>query len=48
MGVIAQVVRCFENPDIIHVSNKVDPASDIETINIELALADLDSSYNFV
>lgn len=43
VGVIAQVVRCFENPDIIHVSNKVDPASDIETINIELAFADLDS-----
>ena len=43
VGVIAQVVRCFENPDIIHVSNKVDPASDIETINIELALADLDT-----
>lgn len=43
VGVIAQVVRCFENPDIIHVSNKVDPASDIETINIELALADLET-----
>ena len=43
VGVIAQVVRCFENPDIIHVNNKVDPASDIETINIELALADLDT-----
>jgi len=43
VGVIAQVVRCFENPDIIHVNNKVDPASDIETINIELALADLEA-----
>ncbi|MDR2660162.1 MAG: redox-regulated ATPase YchF [Spirochaetaceae bacterium] len=43
VGVIAQVVRCFENPDIIHVNNKVDPASDIETINIELALADLET-----
>jgi GTP-binding protein YchF len=43
VGVIAQVVRCFENADIIHVNNKVDPASDIETINIELALADLDT-----
>ncbi|HOT62800.1 MAG TPA: redox-regulated ATPase YchF [Treponemataceae bacterium] len=43
VGVIAQVVRCFENPDIIHVSNKVDPESDIETINVELALADLDT-----
>jgi len=43
VGVIAHVVRCFENPDIVHVSNKVDPESDIETINIELALADLDT-----
>ncbi|MDY4888839.1 MAG: redox-regulated ATPase YchF [Sphaerochaetaceae bacterium] len=43
VGVIAHVVRCFENPDIIHVSNKIDPASDIETIGIELALADFDT-----
>jgi GTP-binding protein YchF len=43
VGVIAQVVRCFDDPDIIHVSNKVDPESDMETINIELALADLDT-----
>lgn len=43
VGVIAQVVRCFENPDIIHVNNKIDPANDIEVINIELALADLDT-----
>jgi GTP-binding protein YchF len=43
VGVIAQVVRCFEDPDIIHVNNKVDPESDMETINIELALADLDT-----
>ncbi|HHU36410.1 MAG TPA: redox-regulated ATPase YchF [Treponema sp.] len=43
VGVIAQVVRCFENPDIIHVNNRIDPASDIEVINIELALADLDT-----
>ena len=41
VGIIAQVVRCFENPDIIHVNNKVDPASDIEIINMELALSDL-------
>lgn len=40
---IAQVVRCFENDDIIHVAGKVNPLSDIETINLELALADLDS-----
>ncbi len=38
---IAHVVRCFENPDIVHVAGKVDPFSDIETINTELALADL-------
>ncbi|GHU78332.1 ribosome-binding ATPase YchF [Spirochaetia bacterium] len=43
VGVIAQVVRCFDDPDIIHVSNKVDPADDMETINVELALADLDT-----
>lgn len=41
VGVIAHVVRCFENSDIVHVANKVDPLDDIETINIELALADM-------
>jgi len=40
---IAHVVRCFDNDDIIHVSGKVDPLSDVETINTELALADMDS-----
>ncbi len=40
---ICHVVRCFDDPNITHVSGKVDPASDIETINIELALADLES-----
>ncbi|MDG4868161.1 redox-regulated ATPase YchF [Guyparkeria sp. 1SP6A2] len=40
---IAQVVRCFANDDVIHVAGKVDPASDIEVINTELALADLDT-----
>lgn len=40
---IAHVVRCFENPDVVHVTGKVNPASDIETINTELALADLES-----
>jgi GTP-binding protein YchF len=38
---IVQVVRCFENDDIIHVSGSVDPARDIEVINLELTLADL-------
>src|SRR5690606_33867189 len=40
---ITHVVRCFEHGDIIHVAGKVDPISDIETIDTELALADLDS-----
>jgi GTP-binding protein YchF len=40
---IAHVVRCFEHGEIIHVNGKVDPISDIETIDTELALADLDS-----
>src|SRR5579864_1809310 len=38
---IAHVVRCFENPDVVHVAGKVDPIDDVETINTELALADL-------
>ena len=42
VGVLVHVVRCFENPDIIHVNNKIDPAGDIEIIDIELALADLE------
>jgi GTP-binding protein YchF len=40
---IAQVVRCFENDDVVHVAGQVDPVSDIEVINTELALADLDT-----
>lgn len=40
---IAHVVRCFEDDNIIHVANQIDPAADIEIINMELALADLDS-----
>jgi GTP-binding protein YchF len=40
---IAHVVRCFEHPDIVHVAGRIDPISDIETIDTELALADLDS-----
>ncbi|MFO0422842.1 MAG: redox-regulated ATPase YchF [Planctomycetia bacterium] len=38
---ILQVVRCFEDPDVIHVAGKVDPVSDMETIEIELMLADI-------
>jgi GTP-binding protein YchF len=40
---ITHVVRCFENDDVIHVSNRIDPIADIETIDTELALADLES-----
>jgi len=40
---IVHVVRCFEDANVVHVAGKVDPVSDIETINTELALADLDS-----
>ena len=40
---IAHVVRCFEDSNVIHVANQVDPAADIEVINTELALADLDT-----
>ena len=43
VGIIAHIVRCFEDPDVVHVSDKIDPESDIETINIELALADLET-----
>ena len=38
---IAHVVRCFEDANVVHVAGKVDPIADIETINTELALADL-------
>lgn len=38
---ICEVVRCFEDENIIHVNSKVDPISDVEVINLELALADL-------
>src|SRR5512145_170868 len=40
---IAHVVRCFEDDDITHVENRVDPIADIETIETELMRADLDS-----
>ena len=38
---IAHVVRCFEDRNVVHVAGRIDPVSDIETINTELALADL-------
>ena len=40
---IAHVVRCFEDDDVIHVANAIDPLADIEVINTELALADMES-----
>ena len=40
---IAHVVRCFDNDDVTHVAGRVDPIDDAETINTELALADLES-----
>lgn len=43
VSAIAHVVRCFDDTDVVHVAGKVDPLSDIEVINLELALADLES-----
>ena len=43
VSAIAHVVRCFDDPNVVHVAGKVDPVSDIETINTELALADIAS-----
>ncbi len=40
---IAHVVRCFDNDDVVHVAGRLDPLSDIEIINTELALADLEA-----
>src|ERR1700761_7968799 len=40
---IVHVVRCFEDPDVTHVENRIDPVADIETVETELMLADLDS-----
>ena len=40
---IAHVVRCFEDDNVIHVANRIDPIADIEIINMELVMADLES-----
>ncbi|GAB3682000.1 redox-regulated ATPase YchF [Angustibacter aerolatus] len=45
---ICQVIRAFDDPDVVHVDGRVDPASDIETINTELILADLQTLENAV
>ncbi|MFW5694331.1 MAG: redox-regulated ATPase YchF [Alkalispirochaeta sp.] len=42
-GILAHVVRCFDDDDVTHVDGSIDPIRDIETINIELALADLET-----
>jgi ribosome-binding ATPase YchF (GTP1/OBG family) len=42
VSVIAHVVRCFENENIVHVSGQINPIDDIETINMELVLSDLE------
>jgi hypothetical protein len=41
---IGHVVRCFDDENIIHVAGKIDPADDIDTINMELVLSDMDSA----
>ena len=43
VSAVAHVVRCFEDPDVVHVAGRIDPLSDIDTIRTELALADLAS-----
>lgn len=43
---IVQVVRCFDDPDVIHVDGKVDPVADMETIETELMLADIEVLQN--
>lgn len=43
VSAIAHVVRCFDDDNVVHVNAKVDPTSDIDTINTELALADISS-----
>ena len=45
---ILQVVRCFDDPDVVHVAGAVDPVSDIETIEIELMLADIQTLDNAI
>lgn len=46
VDLIVHVVRCFENKDILHVSNSIDPVRDFETINLELILADIQTLEN--
>ncbi len=46
VGLIIHLVRCFHDDDVSHVSGTVDPLSDIEVVNLELALADLETVEN--
>lgn len=43
VSAIAHIVRCFEDPNVVHVSGKIDPSEDISIINLELILADLEN-----
>lgn len=43
VGAIVHVARCFDDDDVVHVSGKVDPIEDLEIVNLELALADLET-----
>ena len=42
VAAIVHVVRCFDDPNVVHVDGRIDPLSDIETINLELILSDMD------
>ncbi len=42
VAAIVHVVRCFEDPNVVHVDGKIDPCADIETINMELILSDME------
>lgn len=42
VAAIVHVVRCFDDPNVVHVDGKVDPVSDIETINLELIMSDME------
>ena len=42
VAAIVHVVRCFEDPNVVHVDGRIDPISDIETINMELILSDME------
>ena len=42
VAAIVHVVRCFDDPNVVHVDGKINPASDIDTINMELILSDME------